>query len=572
MITVIEVLTGFSLGAESIALFARVGGGIYTKAADVGADLVGKVEAGIPEDDPRNPATIADNVGDNVGDVAGMGADLFGSYVATVLATMVLGQETIANDAIGGLSPILLPMLIAGIGIIFSIIGTLFVKISDSAGIHTKVVQNALNMGNWGAIILTALACAGLVYWLLPETMILRNQEFTKWGVLGAIAVGLAVGALMSIITEHYTAMGKRPVDSIVKQSATGHATNVIGGLAVGMESTFLPILVLAAGIYGSFLCAGLYGVAIAAAGMMATTAMQLAIDAFGPIADNAGGIAEMSELPKEVREKTDVLDAVGNTTAATGKGFAIASAALTALALFAAFVGVSGIDGINIYKADVLAALFVGGMIPFIFSSLAIRAVGQAAMAMVEEVRRQFRTIKGIMEGTGKPEYDKCVAISTEASIKKMMLPGAIAIVAPLLIGFLMGPEALGGFLAGATVSGVLMGMFQNNAGGAWDNAKKSFESGVEINGQIYKKGSDPHKAAVTGDTVGDPFKDTSGPSMNILIKLMSIVSLVIAPTLASMFSTNTAAAAVEEKVETVQMAVEPAKLANTVSLEISE
>lgn len=572
MITVIEVLTGFSLGAESIALFARVGGGIYTKAADVGADLVGKVEAGIPEDDPRNPATIADNVGDNVGDVAGMGADLFGSYVATVLATMVLGQETIANDAIGGLSPILLPMLIAGIGIIFSIIGTLFVKISDSAGIHTKVVQNALNMGNWGAIILTALACAGLVYWLLPETMILRNQEFTKWGVLGAIAVGLAVGALMSIITEHYTAMGKRPVDSIVKQSATGHATNVIGGLAVGMESTFLPILVLAAGIYGSFLCAGLYGVAIAAAGMMATTAMQLAIDAFGPIADNAGGIAEMSELPKEVREKTDVLDAVGNTTAATGKGFAIASAALTALALFAAFVGVSGIDGINIYKADVLAALFVGGMIPFIFSSLAIRAVGQAAMAMVEEVRRQFRTIKGIMEGTGKPEYDKCVAISTEASIKKMMLPGAIAIVAPLLIGFLMGPEALGGFLAGATVSGVLMGMFQNNAGGAWDNAKKSFESGVEINGQIYKKGSDPHKAAVTGDTVGDPFKDTSGPSMNILIKLMSIVSLVIAPTLASMFSTNTAAAAVEEKVETVQMAVEPAKLANTVSLEIYE
>lgn len=572
MITVIEVLTGFSLGAESIALFARVGGGIYTKAADVGADLVGKVEAGIPEDDPRNPATIADNVGDNVGDVAGMGADLFGSYVATVLATMVLGQETIANDAIGGLSPILLPMLIAGIGIIFSIIGTLFVKISDSAGIHTKVVQNALNMGNWGAIILTALACAGLVYWLLPETMILRNQEFTKWGVLGAIAVGLAVGALMSIITEHYTAMGKRPVDSIVKQSATGHATNVIGGLAVGMESTFLPILVLAAGIYGSFLCAGLYGVAIAAAGMMATTAMQLAIDAFGPIADNAGGIAEMSELPKEVREKTDVLDAVGNTTAATGKGFAIASAALTALALFAAFVGVSGIDGINIYKADVLAALFVGGMIPFIFSSLAIRAVGQAAMAMVEEVRRQFRTIKGIMEGTGKPEYDKCVAISTEASIKKMMLPGAIAIVAPLLIGFLMGPEALGGFLAGATVSGVLMGMFQNNAGGAWDNAKKSFESGVEINGQIYKKGSDPHKAAVTGDTVGDPFKDTSGPSMNILIKLMSIVSLVIAPTLASMFSTNTAAAAVEEKVETVQMTVEPAKLANTVSLEISE
>ena len=554
MLTVIEVLTGFSLGAESIALFARVGGGIYTKAADVGADLVGKVEAGIPEDDPRNPATIADNVGDNVGDVAGMGADLFGSYVATVLATMVLGQETIANDAIGGLSPVLLPMLIAGIGILFSIVGTLMVKISDSAGINTKVVQNALNMGNWGSIILTALACAGLVAWLLPETMILRDYEFTKWGVLGAIAVGLTVGALMSIITEYYTAIGKRPVDSIVKQSATGHATNVIGGLAVGMESTFLPILVLAAGIYGSFLCAGLYGVAIAAAGMMATTAMQLAIDAFGPIADNAGGIAEMSELPKEIREKTDVLDAVGNTTAATGKGFAIASAALTALALFAAFVGVSGIEGIDIYKADVLAALFVGGMIPFIFSSLAIRAVGEAAMAMVEEVRRQFRSIPGIMEGTGKPEYDKCVAISTEASIKKMLLPGAITIVAPLLIGFLMGPEALGGFLAGATVSGVLMGMFQNNAGGAWDNAKKSFESGVEINGEIYKKGSEPHKAAVTGDTVGDPFKDTSGPSMNILIKLMSIVSLVIAPTLATMYADDTAVIIEEQKIEFVQ------------------
>lgn len=538
MLRTIEVLTGFSLGAESIALFARVGGGIYTKAADVGADLVGKVEAGIPEDDPRNPATIADNVGDNVGDVAGMGADLFGSYVATVLATMVLGQETISQDAFGGMAPILLPMMIAGVGILFSIVGTLFVKISDSAGISTDVVQKALNMGNWGSIILTALACAGLVYYILPEQMSLRGHEFTKWGVLGAIAVGLVVGTLMSIITEYFTAMGKRPVLSIVRQSATGHATNVIGGLAVGMESTFLPILVLAGGIYGSFLCAGLYGVAIAAAGMMATTAMQLAIDAFGPIADNAGGIAEMSELPKEVREKTDVLDAVGNTTAATGKGFAIASAALTALALFAAFVGVAGIEGIDIYNADVLANLFIGAMIPFIFSSLAIRAVGEAAMAMVEEVRRQFRTIPGIMEGTGKPEYDKCVAISTEASIKKMMLPGAIAILSPLIIGFSFGPEALGGFLAGATVSGVLMGMFQNNAGGAWDNAKKSFEKGVEINGEIYYKGSDPHKASVTGDTVGDPFKDTSGPSMNILIKLMSIVSLVIAPTLAGMYT----------------------------------
>ena len=460
MLRTIEVLTGFSLGAESIALFARVGGGIYTKAADVGADLVGKVEAGIPEDDPRNPATIADNVGDNVGDVAGMGADLFGSYVATVLATMVLGQETISVDNFGGIAPILLPMVIAGVGILLSIVGTLFVRVSDSAGASTHAVQKALNMGNWGSMILTAMAAYFIVNAILPETMILRGLAFTRNGVIGAIAVGLVVGALMSIITEYYTAMGKRPVMSIIRQSATGHATNIIGGLAIGMESTFLPILVLAGGIYGSFACAGLYGVAIAAAGMMATTAMQLAIDAFGPIADNAGGIAEMSELPSEVREKTDILDAVGNTTAASGKG---------------------------------------------------------------------------------KPEYDKCVAISTEASLKKMMLPGAITIVSPLLIGFILGPEALGGFLAGATVSGVLMGIFQNNAGGAWDNAKKSFEKGVEINGEVFYKKSEPHKASVTGDTVGDPFKDTSGPSMNILIKLMSIVSLVIAPTLAQMHPTGT-------------------------------
>ncbi len=573
----IEVLTGFSLGAESIALFARVGGGIYTKAADVGADLVGKVEAGIPEDDPRNPATIADNVGDNVGDVAGMGADLFGSYVATVLATIVLGQETtvIGNDFMGGLSPIVLPMLIAGVGILFSIVGTWFVKVSDAKGINTDNVQRALNMGNWGSIILTAIASAVLVYFILPETMVLRHHEFTKWGVLGAIGVGLLVGTLMSAITEYYTAMGKRPVKTIIRQSATGHATNVIGGLAVGMESTFLPILVLAGGIWGSYECAGLYGVAIAAAGMMATTAMQLAIDAFGPIADNAGGIAEMSELPKEVREKTDVLDAVGNTTAAAGKGFAIASAALTALALFAAFVGVAGITGIDIYKANVLACLFVGGMIPFIFSSLAIRAVGQAAMAMVEEVRRQFKTIPGIMEGTGKPEYEKCVAISTNASLKKMMLPGAIAILSPLIIGFMpgLGAEALGGFLAGATVCGVLMGMFQNNAGGAWDNAKKSFEKGVEINGEMFYKKSEPHKASVTGDTVGDPFKDTSGPSMNILIKLMSIVSLVIAPTLAQINSkkadaTLTPAAGGMGKEKTIKIAEPVASLnkANTV------
>ncbi len=541
----IEVLTGFSLGAESIALFARVGGGIYTKAADVGADLVGKVEAGIPEDDPRNPATIADNVGDNVGDVAGMGADLFGSYVATVLATMVLGRETASIDNYGGFAPILLPMLIAGIGIVFSIVGTFFVRISDSVQVSTAPVQRALNMGNWGSMILTAIASYFLVMAILPESMELRGHTFTNLEVFGAIMIGLVVGALMSIITEYYTAIGKRPVNSIIRQSATGHATNVIGGLAIGMESTFLPILVLAGGIWGSYAMAGLYGVAIAAAGMMATTAMQLAIDAFGPIADNAGGIAEMSELPKEVREKTDALDAVGNTTAATGKGFAIASAALTALALFAAYVGVAGIEGIDIYKAEVLSMLFVGGMIPFIFSSLAIRAVGEAAMAMVEEVRRQFREIPGIMEGKGQPEYDKCVAISTEASIKKMVLPGLITIAAPLLVGFLVGPEALGGMLAGATVSGVLMGMFQNNAGGAWDNAKKSFEKGADINGVKHFKGSDAHKASVTGDTVGDPFKDTSGPSMNILIKLMSIVALVIAPTLASMNGTEHAAKA---------------------------
>ncbi len=551
MLRTIEILTGFSLGAESIALFARVGGGIYTKAADVGADLVGKVEAGIPEDDPRNPATIADNVGDNVGDVAGMGADLFGSYVATVLATMVLGQETISNDQFGGIAPILLPMMIAGTGILFSIVGTWFVKISESAGINTATVQRALNMGNWGSIVLAGLASIGLVAFILPDTMVLRGVEFTKWGVLGAIAVGLLVGTLMSMITEYYTAMGKRPVLTIIRQSSTGHATNVIAGLAIGMESTFLPILVLAGGIWGSYACAGLYGVAIAATGMMATTGMQLAIDAFGPIADNAGGIAEMSELPKEVREKTDVLDAVGNTTAATGKGFAIASAALTALALFAAFVGVAGIHGIDIYKAKVLASLFVGGMIPFIFSSFAISAVGEAAMAMVEEVRRQFRTIPGIMEGTGKPEYDKCVAISTNASLRKMIRPGALAIFSPLLMGFVLGPEALGGFLAGATVSGVLMGMFQNNAGGAWDNAKKSFEKGVEINGQTYYKKSEPHKASVTGDTVGDPFKDTSGPSMNILIKLMSIVSLVIAPTLAQIHHTKSDQSAGTRKAE---------------------
>jgi K(+)-stimulated pyrophosphate-energized sodium pump len=526
----IEVLAGFSLGAESIALFARVGGGIYTKAADVGADLVGKVEAGIPEDDVRNPATIADNVGDNVGDVAGMGADLFGSYVATILATMVLGREIIVSDNFNGLSPMLLPMLIAGLGIIFSIIGFTLVRIKDDKG----NVQKALNIGNWTSVIITTIACYFIVMWMLPEKMSLRGTDFTNTGVFLAILVGSIVGALMSIVTEYYTSIGKRPVNSIIQQSGTGAATNIIGGLSVGMESTLIPTLILASGIYLSHHFAGLYGVAIAAAGMMATTAMQLAIDAFGPIADNAGGIAEMSQLPKEVRGRTDILDAVGNTTAATGKGFAIASAALTALALFAAYVGLAGISSIDIYKADVLAGLFVGGMIPFIFSSLCIAAVGRAAMAMVTEVRRQFREIPGIMEYKAKPEYDKCVAISTQASLREMMLPGAIALITPVAVGFAFGPEVLGGLLAGVTVSGVLMGMFQNNAGGAWDNAKKSFEAGVMINGVMEYKGGEAHKASVTGDTVGDPFKDTSGPSMNILIKLMSIVALIIAPHIA--------------------------------------
>ncbi|WP_285058567.1 sodium-translocating pyrophosphatase [Pedobacter ginsengisoli] len=538
MKTAIEVLTGFSLGAESIALFARVGGGIYTKAADVGADLVGKVEAGIPEDDVRNPATIADNVGDNVGDVAGMGADLFGSYVATILATMVLGQEIKAEDSFGGMSPILLPMVICGLGILFSIVGTWFVRIKG----EDSNVQTALNLGNWGSIVITAIASYFIVIWMLPSNLHLRGVDFTSIDVFFAIIVGLVVGTLMSIITEYYTAMGKGPVNSIIQQSGTGHATNIIGGLSVGMKSTVAPILVLAGGIIFSYAFAGLYGVAIAAAGMMATTAMQLAIDAFGPIADNAGGIAEMSQLPPEVRERTDNLDAVGNTTAATGKGFAIASAALTSLALFAAFVGVAGISAIDIYKAPVLAGLFVGAMIPFIFSALCIAAVGKAAMDMVQEVRRQFREIPGIMEYKAKPEYEKCVAISTKASIREMMLPGAIALLVPIIVGFgfkgvfpsVSSAEILGGLLAGVTVSGVLMGIFQSNAGGAWDNAKKSFEKGVEINGEMHYKKSEPHKASVTGDTVGDPFKDTSGPSMNILIKLMSIVSLVIAPYIA--------------------------------------
>lgn len=547
MTVVLEALAGFSLGAESIALFARVGGGIYTKAADVGADLVGKVEAGIPEDDPRNPATIADNVGDNVGDVAGMGADLFGSYVATVLASMVLGNYIIKDmaevsgsaytDAFNGYGPILLPMVIAGVGIIASIIGTLFVKVSSNDAKENQV-QGALNLGNWVAIILTVIACFFLIRFMLPETINMKFFgegfiEVSRMNVFYATIVGLAVGGLISSFTEFYTGLGKKPVLNIVRNSSTGAATNIIAGLATGMKSTFSSVLLFALAIWGSYELAGFYGVAIAASAMMATTAMQLAIDAFGPIADNAGGIAEMSELPKEVRQRTDILDSVGNTTAAVGKGFAIASAALTALALFAAYVTFTGIDGINIFKADVLAALFIGGMIPVVFSALAMQSVGKAAMDMVNEVRRQFREIPGIMEGTAKPEYGRCVDISTKAALREMMLPGAITIVTPIIVGFVMGAEALGAYMAGVAVSGVLWAIFQNNAGGAWDNAKKSFEAGVEINGEMTYKGSDAHKAAVTGDTVGDPFKDTSGPSMNILIKLTCLVGLVIAPIL---------------------------------------
>ncbi|WP_438969124.1 sodium-translocating pyrophosphatase [Nonlabens sp.] len=563
MTIVLETLAGFSLGAESIALFARVGGGIYTKAADVGADLVGKVEAGIPEDDPRNPATIADNVGDNVGDVAGMGADLFGSYVATVLAAMVLGNYVIkdmggdiVNEGFGGIGPILLPMAIAGVGIIISIIGTILVKIKSNDAKEPQVM-GALNVGNWTSIILVAVACYGLCVWMLPETMQMEffgegMIEISSMNVFYSTLVGLVVGAVISSVTEYYTGLGKKPILKIVQQSSTGAGTNIIAGLATGMISTFPSVLLFAGAIWASYAFAGFYGVALAASAMMATTAMQLAIDAFGPISDNAGGIAEMSEQEPIVRERTDILDSVGNTTAATGKGFAIASAALTSLALFAAYVTFTGIDGINIFKAPVLAMLFVGGMVPVVFSALAMNAVGKAAMEMVEEVRRQFRDIPGIMEGTGKPQYDKCVDISTKASLKEMMLPGLLTIGFPLVIAFvpmifgmdhLAIAEMLGGYMAGVTVSGVLWAIFQNNAGGAWDNAKKSFEAGVEINGEMTFKGSDAHKAAVTGDTVGDPFKDTSGPSMNILIKLTCLIGLVVAPILGGHASESKAA-----------------------------
>lgn len=527
---VLEVLIGFSLGAESIALFARVGGGIYTKAADVGADLVGKVEAGIPEDDPRNPAVIADNVGDNVGDVAGMGADLFGSYVSTILATMVLGLSVgpMAKDIVGVNPAIILPIYIAAIGLIFSILASFLVRVKENGN-----PQTSLNIGNFGAVILTAIASYFVIDNVFDQTITINTIDYPSINIFYSVLIGLGVGTLVSLVIEYYTGKGSRPVLFIARQSQTGAATNIIAGLSVGMLSTAIPVIILAVGIIAAFTTGGLYGVAMAATGMMATTGIQLAIDAFGPIADNAGGIAEMSHLPKEVREKTDVLDSVGNTTAAIGKGFAIASAALTALAMFSAYMNTTGLQAINIANAQVLGGLLLGGMIPFLFSSFAIKAVGNAANAMVQEVRRQFREIKGIMEGTAEADYEKCIKISTNAAIKHMILPGALTILSPVVIGFALGSEALGGFLAGVLVSGVMMAFFQSNAGGAWDNAKKIFEKGVEINGQLYYKGSEPHKAAVVGDTVGDPFKDTSGPSLNILIKLVSIVAMVIAPLL---------------------------------------